>query len=255
MFWDYASATSKMKSNYSKLYDITAMPSNVLSYAIPLTQSLYKDMSSEFKDTVCLWRRNCENWFEHSSVVEHWVGSWNTGCSNKNICLIFDRHMYKWTRREISCSLHQKGPEEKQKHTSSEDQKLPQTPKTSSDPDWEEPGSHKNGRKKQQLIEWMCISGNIQLRHTNVTIIKHSCTKRTLCFIDGKTELSLKWPCTSVKFYFGQSIIAQVVSKTPATQWGKDEKIIHSSGRLSWEHIKWNWHIWEQPVLIWERYS
>lgn len=48
-----------------------------------------------------------------------------------------------------------------------------------------------------------------------------------------------------------QSNVAQVASDTPDPP---DEKATCSSGRLSWEHIKWNWHIWVQPILIWEHY-
>ena len=37
MFRDYTAASFKMKSNYSKLYDITAVPQNVHGYVMPLT--------------------------------------------------------------------------------------------------------------------------------------------------------------------------------------------------------------------------
>lgn len=37
MFRDYTAASSKMKSNYSKLYDITAVQWNVHGYVMPLT--------------------------------------------------------------------------------------------------------------------------------------------------------------------------------------------------------------------------
>lgn len=39
MFRDYTAVSSKMKSNYSKLYDITAVPWNVHGYVMPLTNS------------------------------------------------------------------------------------------------------------------------------------------------------------------------------------------------------------------------
>lgn len=38
MFRDYSAVLSKMKSNYSKLYDITALRLDVHSYIMPLTQ-------------------------------------------------------------------------------------------------------------------------------------------------------------------------------------------------------------------------
>lgn len=39
MFRDYTAVSSKMKSNYSKLYDITAVQWNARCYVIPLTNS------------------------------------------------------------------------------------------------------------------------------------------------------------------------------------------------------------------------
>lgn len=39
MFRDYTAVSSKMKSNYSKLYDITAVQRNAHCYVIPLTNS------------------------------------------------------------------------------------------------------------------------------------------------------------------------------------------------------------------------
>lgn len=82
MFRDYTAVSSKMKSNYSKLYDITAMPWDVHRYVIPLTQKAFERRICLQIDRYCVLIKQKKKellvkWtpqlVEHQEL-KHWLG-------------------------------------------------------------------------------------------------------------------------------------------------------------------------------------